>query len=367
MTLYKTAVFVALVSLLIVSCKNNDEPVVAAAAAQYCVDSVFKARLEFASPVMEPIADGIHLTGSVEANPDNVVHYVSLVSGVITHANFSLGDRVSKGQVLAELQSTELSSLQNDRSNIESQIRVAEKKLQAVQSMFNDGISSQKELQEAKSELEILQSEKSKVASNLNLYSASSNKNVFQIKAPASGIITSKTISGGSQISAEGESLFTVSNLNEVWVMVNIYATNVSNIVEGMPVEIRTLSYPGEIFNGKIGVISQVYDQEERVLKARVVLQNNNFKLKPGMLVDVTAVKHFDGTALTVPMESIVFDANENYVVVYKSDCDFEIRKVEIASKTHGKTYITSGINADEKVVTKNQLLIYEQLKNFQN
>jgi cobalt-zinc-cadmium efflux system membrane fusion protein len=333
----------------------------------YCLDEDFKQKTSFENPVIQNVTEGIPLTGVVESNPDKVVHFVSLISGIISNTSFSLGDKVKKGQVLAELRSTELSNMQAELKNLESQIKVAENKLQAAQSMFDDGISSQRDLMEAQSALNILQSEKLKITTNLNLYSASAAKGVFQIKAPASGIITAKSISAGTQIAAEGESLFTISDLSEVWVMVNIYTSNVPHIKEGMTVDINTLSYPDEVFKGKITSISQVYDQEARVLKARVVLPNSDLKLKPGMLVDVIALKTLNTEAISIPANSVVFDDNQNFVIVYKSDCELEIRKVEILAKSNGITFIQNAIDVNEKVVSKNQLLIYEQLKNFQN
>src|SRR5690554_6865686 len=252
----------------------------------YCLEGSFKEQIEFKVADIQPVTEGIHLTGAVETNPDKVINFVSLVGGIISKTNFSLGEEVTEGQVLAELRSTELSSLESELARLESQIKVAQKNLTAIQSMYDDGISSKKDLTEAKSELAIFKSEKQKVKTNLDLFSASAEKGVFQIKAPTSGIVTAKTISPGTQISAEGEPLFTISDLSEVWIMVNIYATNVQNVATGMEVNITTLSYPDVTFKGKINAISQVLDSEAKVLKARIVLENKDLKLKPGMLVD---------------------------------------------------------------------------------
>ncbi len=349
------------------SCSNSAKQNGNSGKNNYCVGENFKSKIELEQPKKQFVTEGIPLTGAIEPNPDKVIHFVSLVSGIISNTSFSLGDQVSKGQVLAELRSTELSSLQSELKTLQSQISVAENKLQSVQSMFNDGIASQKDLLEAQSELNILEAEKEKVNSNLSLFSASTEKGVFQIKSPTSGIVTSKSISAGTQITAEGESLFTISDLSEVWVLVNVYATNVMNIEAGMQVNIKTLSYPGEIFEGKIAAISQVFDAEARVLKARVVLQNPNLKLKPGMIVDVTALKELKIEALSISTSALIFDNNQNYVMIYKNDCEIETRNVEILSKSNGLTFLSSGINENEKIISKNHLLIYEQIKNFQN
>lgn len=332
---------------------------------EFCLNETFKKDLTFYEVKKEPLTEVIPLTGSVEPNPDNVVHFISLVGGIISNTYFSLGDRVSKGQVLAELRSTELSSLQSQLQTINSQIGVAEKNLASVQSMFDDGISSQKDLMEAQSELDILKSEKQKTRSHLSLFSASTGRGVFQIRAPASGIITAKSIASGSQI-AEGDQLFTVSDLSEIWILVNVYATNVQNITPGIGVNLTTLSYPDENFTARVASISHVYDQDARVLKARVVMQNKNLKLKPGMLVDVTAMKQKDMEVVAIPTDAMVFDDDQNFVLVYKDDCDVEIRKIEILSRNNGVTYVAEGLEENEKIISKNHLLIYEQLKNFQ-
>ena len=334
---------------------------------KYCLDETFKKSVVIEQPIKKKITENISLTGSVETNPDKVIHFVSLVGGIISKTYFTLGDTVKKGQVLAEIRSTELSALDAEFQSLNSQIKVAEVKLLSVESMFKDEISSQKELVEAQTDLDILKSERQKIKSNLNIFSASSERGVFLIKAPAAGIITDTAISKGTQISAEGEPLFTISDLSEVWVLVNVYATNIESIHAGIEVNISSLSYPDELFKGTIKTISQVLDNEAKVLKARVVLDNKDLKLKPGMLVDVVAEKEFDRDGLSISTEAMVFDQNQNFVVVYKTDCDMEIRKVELLNSNKKETFLVSGLEENEKIISKNQLLIYEQLKNFQN
>lgn len=354
-------------AMILTGCRSSEEQSGTTENGNYCLDENFKSKIELAQPKKQVVTEGISLTGVVESNPDNVIHFVSLVGGIISNTNFSLGDKVNKGQVLAELRSTELSELQSQSKTIASQIKVAQRELQSVQSMYDDNIASQKDLLEAQSELDVLEAELEKINANLKLFSASPEKGVFQIKSPSTGIVTSKNIAAGMQISAEGEPLFTISDLSEVWVLVNVYASNVVNIETGMQVNIKTLSYPDEVFDGTIAVISQVLDVEAKVLKARVVLHNPNLQLKPGMIVDVTALKELKTEAISIPTSAMVFDNNQNYVVVHSGDCETEIRQVDILTKSNGVTFLSSGLSENEKIISKNHLLVYEQIKNFQN
>ncbi len=349
--------------LFLVGCKKEEE-FKAVQKEQFCLNEKTKSIIEISTVSKENVTEGIHLTGNIDANPDKVINFVSLVNGIISNTYFSLGDAVTKGQVLAEMQSTELSALQAELNALKSKSEIAKIDLDAKEQMFKDGISSNRELIEAKNELRILESETQKVKNNLSLYSASNTKNVFQIKAPVSGIITGKNINSGSTVTNEGESLFSISNLNDVWAMANIYSTDIAHVNKGMDVEIKTISYPNEVFKGKIDVISQVLDQEAKVLKARIVLENKDFKLKPGMIADIIAFKKTDNNEVAVPTSSIVFFNNKNYVLVYKGDCNIEAREVNILSKKNETTYIKNGLSENEKIITKNQLLIFEEIRN---
>ena len=134
-----------------------------------------------------------------------------------------------------------------------------------------------------------------------------------------------------------------------------------------MNVNITSLSYPNEVFNGEITSISQVLDKEAKVLKARVVLNNENLKFKPGMLVDVKVDREINLIGVRIPTDAVVFDQNQNFVIVYKDNCNVEIREVEIMTTNSKETFLGSGLSNNEKIISKNQLLVYEQIKNFQN
>src|SRR5690625_1057875 len=121
----------------------------------------------------------------------------------------------------------------------------------------------------------------------LSLYSATSRQGVFQIKAPATGFIIEKNINPGQQIPAESDPLFVISNLESVWVVANVYASDVAKVKVGDEAKIESITYAGKEFSGKVASIAQVFDAEEQVLKARIPMENSEQKLIPGSLVDV--------------------------------------------------------------------------------
>lgn len=349
-------------STFIYSCKSNNQPENSQETA-YCLDADFKKKIEIISPSIQPIQERYHLNGSVESNPEKMLKYTALASGVVTNVYFALGDKVTKGQVLAELKSTDLSALQAELATLDNEIKVAERKLNATKSMYADGISSQKELLADEGELATLRSKRTSLNSNLQLFGGQSGKNTLQIKAPSAGIIIEKNINPGMQIAAQGEELFTIADLSDVWVMANIYTTNINRIHTGMPVDITTLSYPDEKFSGKISAMGQVLHEDSKVLNARINLNNADFKLKPGMQVDITAIENSEQTAISIPTSAIIFDDNQYFVVIYKDDCNLEIRKIKLLTQNNELTYIDKGITTNDKIIAKNQLLIYEKIR----
>ena len=354
----------AFLLMLISSCsQNKKEIVVVEEETGFCLNDFMKDDIKKVPVTKSPISESILLNAKVESNPDKVVHFVSLVSGVVTKTYFTQGEEVKKGQLLLEMMSSELSNLSSQKTSFQSQILVAQRELESVQEMHKDKIASQRDLIEAQSNLDVLKAELQNTNAQLELFSASRERGVFQVKAPTSGTIINKNVASGTQISAESDPLFTISDLNEVWIMANIYAGNIPYVKKDMPVEISASAYPDDLFSGKINTISQVFDSNERVLKARIVMNNTDGKLMPGMLVDVKVEKEDGIMANAAPVNALIFDDNQHFLVLYKSDCDIEVRKVNPTVQNSTHVFFENNIEEGEQIIVKNQLLIYNHLK----
>ena len=303
------------------------------------------------------------LTGRVECNPDKVIGYVPLISGIVHKTYFSLGDKVRKGQPLLDIRSTELSALQAEKLSLEAEEKLVERELRAAQTMFEDNLLSEMELLGAKRDLQHIRAELGRINSDMNLFGTDQGNGIFTIHAPMSGYIVHKRAAVGSMISPESDEIFTIADLSTVWVNANVYASDLLFVREGMNVEMTTFSYPDKIFYGKINFLSKVFDPEERVLKARIVMDNSDLKLIPEMSM---LVKLKDQTAqklMAIPSDALIFDDNRYFVVIEKSHGNFEIREVVLQGHNNKISYISSGLSEGENVVIANQLLIYSELK----
>jgi cobalt-zinc-cadmium efflux system membrane fusion protein len=323
----------------------------------------FAAHIQTAPVVTAHPEKEMTLTGKVISNPDQTIHYVSLVSGVIERTYFSLGDKVQQGQALIDIRSTELSALHSEQLSLGAEAAIAERELKTARELFDDAMLSEKELLEAERKVKQAQAALDKVRNDMSLFGTNNGDGTFTLKAPASGYIIHKNAAAGSTVSSDSGPLFTIAGLSTVWVVVNVYAGFLPFVREGMEAAVTTLSYPGEVFTGSISNLSQVFDPEDKALKARIVLPNAELKLKPEMSVVVRLKDTTQDGLAAIPSEALIFDNDTYFVVVEKEDAGFTAKEVIPYGSHKETTYLSAGLSEGENVVVKNQLLIYSELK----
>lgn len=356
----KTILFLFFILLIISSsCSRNGEEKLNKEAH---VASAFLSSVKTVKAASEIQKGTLTLTGQVEYNPDKVINYFPLIGGVVGKVYFSLGDKVQKGQTLFDIKSSDLSALQSEQSSLETEIRVLERELKSSREMFKDEMLSEKELLESESKLKQAKNSLARVRNDMQLFGSDRGNGVFSLASPMTGYIVSKDVASGSNISSDNGSLFTIADLSTVWVIINVYAGNLQLVREGMDVNFTTLSYPDEIFEGKISLLSQVFDPEDKVLKARIVIPNNELKLKPGMSVVVHLKNEIGQKAVSIPSDALIFDNNRYFVVVQETNKDFRVKEVLLQGHNGETSYIQSGLSEGEDVVISNQLLIYSKI-----
>lgn len=323
----------------------------------------FHRNVKTSKAVLSAHNEELTLTGKVDYDPDKVINYVSLVNGIADHTYFSLGDKVQKGQTLVDLRSSDLSEVQSEAVAAESEVKTAQREYQTAQSMFEDNLLSEQELLEAQAKLKQAQANYNKTQSDISVHGISKGNGTFSIKSPMTGYVVAKNVSSGSTVSTEGEPLFTVADLSSVWIVANVYAGNLQSVKEGMDVDIVILSYPGEVFKGKINSLSPIFDPEEKVLKARIVMDNKDLKFKPEMSAVIKLKNETGFQSVSIPSDALIFDDNHYFVVTEDAPNEYAIKAVEVQGHSDKTTYISSGLKEGDNVVTKNQLLIYSGLK----
>lgn len=313
-----------------------------------------------------PIEDALRLTGTVGCDENHMAKVFSANSGQVIRVKVSIGDKVTKGQPIATIKSADIAGGYSDFSSAKADCATAKRNFENVEAMYKSGLSSEREYLEAKNNFQKAQALVSKAEGMLAINGGGSAKQggFYTIKSPLNGYIVDKNITEGSFIRNDnGNELFTVASLDNVWIWANVFERDIANVAIGFNAKVRTLSYPDKIFTGKVDKATSVLDPVSKVMKVRVVIPNPNLLLKPGMYADVFVSKKESKMGLEINSSSVLSENGEAFVVVFKDRSHYEIRPIKISKSVGDKCYISEGLAAGEQVICQNQLLVYNQIK----
>lgn len=332
---------------------------------QVCISDSLSKMITIDTAKTTTMKDELALSGEVASDDNNVIKVFPFSSGQVTEVKVSLGDRVSKGQTLAIMRSADVAGNYTDLSSTQSDVAVAKRQLEQAESLYKNGISSERDYTEAKENYNKALAANTKVKQQLAINGGgnTSENGMLIIKAPESGYIIEKNITSGSFIRQDNNgSMFTISNMKDVWVWANVFESDISKVKVGYTAKVTTLAYPDKVFTGKINEISSVLDPDSKVMRVKIALPNPDMLLKPEMFTNVVITNSENTQSVSVPAKAIVFDSSKNFVVVYNGKCDLKVREVSVIKTVDDVAYIASGLNPGDKVISKNQLLLYDAL-----
>lgn len=175
--------------------------------------------------------------------------------------------------------------------------------------------------------------------------------------APIDGVVTELAVREGAAF-MPGAALFRINGIRTVWVNAQVPEAQVSMIPMGATVAARATAWPGVTFAGRVVALLPEVDPQTRTLSVRIVVENPQLKLAPGMFVSV----EFTGTAaeaqLVVPSEAVIMTGERNVVVVAREGGGFDVAEVTVGTEVDGKTAILSGLEEGQSVVISGQFLI---------
>lgn len=311
---------------------------------------------------MENIKNTLKLNGKVAADENRLVEVYPIVGGNVVSVSVELGDYVKKGQTLAVIRSSEVAELERQLFDAQSDVQMAQKKVKVQQDLFEAKLTSHMELEGAERELEKAKAGLKRIRETFNIYHFEKGSE-YHIKAPINGFVIYKNINRDMTLPSERtESVFTVAELDQVWVIAHVYESETSKVKEGMEARITTLSYPDEVLSGKVDKIFNVIDPQTKTMRVRIKLENPEFKLKPEMLA-IVKLSNTESTSLpAIPAQALIFEGSRQYVMVYRNRYNLDTRQVEIQKTTGETAWIKSGLEPGEVVISKNQLFIYDAL-----
>lgn len=310
-----------------------------------------------------PLKREILLNGKVEFDMEHVTPVFPMISGIVKEVYGESGDYVGKGDRLALIESEEIASIIKDRKTAEQKLKLAERNYKATEDMLRGGLASERDLLNSRQELTEANEELNRLDKLKKIYTIDEN-GLYVIKSPVSGFITERNINKNYMIRPDmDKELFTIAGLDEVWIIADVYESDINKIKERQNVRITTLAYPEMEFNGVIDKVYNVLDRESKTMSVRIKLPNKDYLLKPGMFANVYVCRDNESHLFpTVPLNSVIFENGKQYVVVSRGG-KLSKKEVKVYIRDNDYCYLENGLAAGDVIVGKNALLVYSSLE----
>ncbi len=310
----------------------------------------------------QPLQNELNFYGKITADNNKMIEIFPIVGGNVTKVYVELGDYVKKGQLLASIRSTEVAGFEKDLDDAKSDLLVSKNNLKVAQEMFEGKLTPEREVIEAKSQFDKAQSQLHRIQETYKIYNIKGGA-TFEVRSPLNGFIIQKNINQDMLLrSDKSDNIFDIAEIDNVWAIANVNESEINQVKLGIDAAVSTLSYADKKFYGKVDKIFNIIDTETKAMKVRIKLANPDFLLKPEMRATIK-LSYKEGTdMISVPSQAIIFDKSKSYVMIFKDRNNIETRQIEVFRQVGDITYISFGLKLGEKVITENQLLIYDAL-----
>lgn len=299
------------------------------------------------SVTMQVLGDELLLTGVLSINQNNITSISSRVMGRIENLYFkNIGDQVIIGQPLYDIYSEDL-----QLSIKEYKLATAKKKALDFKAVDVNAIISA-----AKNKLVLYGLSNKQIQ---EIESAEFVADVITIFSSVSGIITSIDNSEGSYI-MQGESIYHISDLTELWADVQIYADNLDKVSKNLTATIFIPGISGFKTSGLISFVNPELNATSQINVLRLEIENKEGKLTPGMQINASILLN-KINVLSLPNDAIIRDAKGASVWVQTGDKQFELIMIEPGIETDEFTEIRSGLKRGDIVVISGAYLLYSE------
>ena len=275
-----------------------------------------KAEFETAKVEKQNISTSITATGTIE--PVTSVTVGTQVSGIVSKLYVDYNSVVRKGQVIAELDKTNLISELNrakaDLSSAQSSLNYETANYSRYKTLFDKGLVSADEFENAKLSYE--RARQTVNSSRESVQKAQTNLGYATITSPIDGVVLSKSVEEGQTVAASFNTpeLFTIAqDLTDMRVIADIDEADIGGVKEGQRVTFTVDAFPDDKFEGQVTQVRQQATTESNVVTYEVVISapNKDLKLKPGLTANVTIYTLEKNDVLAAPAKALRFVPNE--------------------------------------------------------
>ena len=312
-------------------------------------------------------ATAVSLPGRVTFDEERTQRVASPIDGRAVAILAKLGDKVRAGQTLVSLSVPGVGQIQAEAQKAMSDLTVAQKSSERVHKLQAEGAIAEKEVAQVEGDLRKARSDYGRSTSQLKALGLSPSDPAVNaaLRAQISGVVVERNVLPGQEVRADQATpLLTISSLDTVWVLADVYEQDLGLVEVGDAVSVEVPAYPGEKFAGKVGHVAEVVDPATRTVKIRCILANPGHRLKAEMFAKVEVRDNGRRKMVRVPAKAVLTDGDRSLVIVATEGNVFRARRVDVGPETEGMVRIVGGVAPGEKIVTEGAIFMKREIEN---
>jgi membrane fusion protein, heavy metal efflux system len=299
----------------------------------------------------------VSVLGAVTADQDRYAEAAPPTSGQVVRILVDVDASVAPGTPLAQLRSTDLGRAHAALLTTEARRDLARQTLERKRSLAADRIVAPREVQEAEAAATAAEAEARAAATELNALGVgapdrnSGDSSLFFIRAPIAGRVIARTAVLGRHADTD-EALFTIANLDRVWVVVQVFERDAVAVATGSVAHVTLAALPGQEYDGRVTHIGRTVEPGSRTVPVRIALANPRGVFRPGMSASVRLeTGGATSTIIAVPAAALQRVGDRWLVFVVRNEHEYEMRPVGRGRDLGNEVEIVSGVRPGEPIV----------------
>lgn len=328
-------------------------------------------KVEPATRMALPVAEPLH--GRIAVDEDFAARVSAPIAGRVVELRAQVGDAVRRGSLLAVIDAPDLGAAQADLHKARADEEQKDLAARRARELAEGGVLARKDLEAAEAVLTQAKAETQRArlrVANLDPGNTARSGQMGQrlvLGAPVGGVVIDRHINPGAEVRPDlADPLFVVADPARLQVIIDLPEQYLSRVNIGLPVTLTVDAWPEETFKGTVVRITPTVDPGTRRIQVRCRIDNSGLRLKPEMYAKVTLVNRDGAAAVRVPNSALVTQGIYSSVFVEEAGGTFRKRKVELAVQDREYSYVASGLNDGERVVTRGAILLDSQLAQAQ-
>lgn len=314
----------------------------------------------------------IDLPARLVWNEERTQRIYPAFAGRVAQLNADVGQSVKAGQVLATFASPEFGAAQADTAKALADARLTERAFARQQTLFNAGIVSRKDLEQAEADAARAQAEVARAQARTSLYGSGNLVNQqLGLSATLSGVVVERNLSAGLEVRPDqggpgNPALFVVSDPSSLWVNIDARESDIASLKPGTKIALVLPNFVGQKFEATIAATGDFIDPTSRTIKVRAVIDNPQRLLKAEMLGTARIERHMAAGVL-VPASAVQLRGTEHWAYVQTEPGVFEPRQIKLGYEGLQEVLVVEGLKAGELVVKDNSLLLAREFRNAED